>query len=489
METREVFKSGRGIWRVILIVAAMAMTAGAITAAALSMNRLVADLQTAAEHQSRLSHVQQRVMALSYRMTDATERAVRGDRAAIERHDRLNTQLDNALTDLVTLSADSLTEGGLAGDREAYLAIEDVAVAFAKRGDLERAQSMLDDEYRTLKLAYIGQLEATLDVAAEVMEAELERAQDMAYAMTGVGALVMLVIIGLWVGVAYDSHTQNRKLSIARHALQTHNSRLERAVEKRTRDLERAKEKAEEANRAKSEFLATMSHEIRTPLNGVLGMTGALKRTEMSNAQMGMLDVVEESGQTLLALLNDVLDLSRIEAGQVELEETIFAIETLATHAATLFQPMAEEKHLALKVEVEESAQGLWLGDTLRLRQILHNLLSNAMKFTTEGGVTGRIYEENAALVIAVTDTGIGISQDRLQAIFDRFTQADNSTTRKFGGSGLGLTITRKLAQVMNGDIEVESVEGEGSTFRARLGLARPTEQQIADMPAAEQAA
>ncbi len=489
METKEVFKSGRGIWRFTLIVAAMAMTAAAITAAALSMNQLVADLQTAAEHQSRLSHVQQRVMALSYRMTDATERAVRGDRAAIERHDRLNTQLDNALTDLVTLSADNLGGGGLAEDREAYLAIEDVAVAFAKRGDLQRAQEMLDDEYRTLKLAYISQLETTLDVAAEVMETELARAQDMAYTMTGIGALVMLAIIGLWVGVAYDSHTQNRKLTIARQALQTHNTRLERAVEERTRDLADAKEKAESANRAKSDFLATMSHEIRTPLNGVLGMTGALKRTEMSEMQMGMLDVVQESGQTLLALLNDVLDLSRIESGQVELEETVFGVETLAAHAATLFQPMAAEKGLTLDVSVEENAQGFWVGDTLRLRQILHNLLSNAMKFTTDGGVSGRIYEEDELLVIAVTDTGIGISQDRLQAIFDRFTQADNSTTRKFGGSGLGLTITRKLAQVMGGDIEVESVEGEGSTFRARLALKHPTDQQIAEMADAEQAA
>lgn len=489
METREVFDNGRGIWRFALIVAAMAMTAAAITAAALSMNRLVADLQTAAEHQSRLSHVQQRVMALSYRMTDATERAVRGDKAAIERHDRLNTQLDNALTDLVTLSADNLGDGTLAEDREAYLAIEDVAVAFAKRGDLQRAQNMLDDEYRTLKLAYIGQLEATLDEAAELMESELERAQDMAYAMTGIGALVMLVIIGLWIGVAYDSHTQNRKLSIARQALQTHNSRLERAVEKRTRDLAQAKEKAEAANRAKSDFLATMSHEIRTPLNGVLGMTGALKRTEMSDAQMGMLDVVEESGRTLLALLNDVLDLSRIEAGQVELEETVFSVEALAAHSATLFQPMAEEKGLTLEVSVDESAQGYWLGDTLRLRQILHNLLSNAMKFTAEGGVSGRVYEDDGALVIAVSDTGIGISEDRLKAIFDRFTQADNSTTRKFGGSGLGLTITRKLAQIMGGDIEVESVEGEGSTFRARLTLKRPTRQQVAEMSEADEAA
>lgn len=476
MTITEVFSGGRSALRLALMFSALVITVAAVGGAAFGMNRLVSDLQRAAEHQARLSTIQREVMALSYGMTDAVQRAVEGDRDAIERHDELGRQLDDALTALLALSIDDAgaqIEQQLNDEREAYLALEDVAVAFARRGDLDRAEAMLDGNYRDLKLIYTDRLDEALDYAASIMDNELERARGTATALTVSGGVVLLVIAALWSLVAFDASAQHRKLLVARRALQSHNDRLERAVAERTADLESAKEHAEQANRAKSEFLATMSHEIRTPLNGVIGMAGALKRTELQDSQFKMIEVVESSGQTLLAILNDVLDLSRIESGQVELEEAPFEVDEVAGAASALFAPLALEKNLQFDIRIDPDARGVWIGDALRLRQVLHNLLSNAMKFTAEGSVIGQIRAQDGHLVVEVADTGIGISQDRQDAIFERFTQADNSTTRKYGGTGLGLAITRKIATLMGGQVELESEEGKGSTFRARLKLKR----------------
>ncbi len=236
--------------------------------------------------------------------------------------------------------------------------------------------------------------------------------------------------------------------------------------------LVQAKDAAEAANRAKSTFLATMSHEIRTPLNGVLGMAQAMAAEDLSAPQRERLDVIRQSGETLLAILNDVLDLSKIEAGKLELEAGEFDVGDLARGAHAAFGAVAQRKGLAFALTVEPDARGVYRGDATRVRQILYNLVSNALKFTEAGEVAVSVARDGGDLRLTVSDTGIGIPSDRLASLFQKFEQADASTTRRYGGTGLGLAICRELAQLMGGTIDAASAPGEGTTFIAVLPLA-----------------
>ena len=237
--------------------------------------------------------------------------------------------------------------------------------------------------------------------------------------------------------------------------------------------LLQAKEEAEAATRAKSAFLATMSHEIRTPLNGVLGMAQAMVRDELSERQRERLEVVRHSGESLLAILNDVLDLSKIEAGKLELEQTEFEIAELARAAHATFAATAQAKGLVFELKVDRGARGVYVGDTVRVRQILSNLVSNALKFTDQGGVKVTVGRHRGALTLTVSDTGIGIPAEKLFSLFHKFEQADASTTRRYGGTGLGLAICRDLAEMMGGAITAQSKLGEGATFTVELPLKR----------------
>jgi signal transduction histidine kinase/AmiR/NasT family two-component response regulator len=235
------------------------------------------------------------------------------------------------------------------------------------------------------------------------------------------------------------------------------------------RALVQAKEEAEAANKAKSAFLATMSHEIRTPLNGVLGMAQAMAMGELTDQQRGRLDVIRQSGESLLAILNDVLDLSKIEAGKLELEQAEFDISDLAKGAHATFAAIAENKGLKFRLKVEPAARGTYLGDSVRVRQILYNLVSNALKFTDKGEVNVTVGRRRGVLRLSVKDTGIGVPPEKLANLFQKFEQADASMTRRYGGTGLGLAICRDLAQLMGGAIGAESTPGEGSTFWVTL--------------------
>jgi signal transduction histidine kinase/AmiR/NasT family two-component response regulator len=236
--------------------------------------------------------------------------------------------------------------------------------------------------------------------------------------------------------------------------------------------LSEALEAAEAANAAKSAFLATMSHEIRTPLNGVLGMAQAMAAESLSDSQRERLAVIQGSGEALLAILNDVLDLSKIEAGRLELVPTEFDLSALVHGASSAFAAIAEGKGLAFEVELD-AARGRYRGDPVRLRQILHNLISNALKFTDRGEVRVCAERRSDMLEIRVSDTGMGITEANLSRLFQKFVQLDSSATRRVGGSGLGLAICQELAALMHGEITVTSEAGRGSCFTARLPLPR----------------
>jgi signal transduction histidine kinase/DNA-binding NarL/FixJ family response regulator len=233
-----------------------------------------------------------------------------------------------------------------------------------------------------------------------------------------------------------------------------------------------ARIQAEHAAAAKAEFLAVMSHEIRTPMNGVMGMTQALASTKLEAPQRKMLEVIQESGDTLLALLNDILDMSKIEAGKLELEEIAFAPERLLQSARDLFDERASQKGLQIVTKIDEGADVWRMGDPARLRQVVFNLVSNAIKFTQSGQVSLDLSRnEQGAMVVRVTDTGIGIPEQRLAQLFAKFTQADSSHTRVYGGTGLGLSIAKAIIEAMHGTIEVASEIGVGSVFTVTVPL------------------
>lgn len=274
------------------------------------------------------------------------------------------------------------------------------------------------------------------------------------------------------------------------------NTNLERTIEKRTMSLKEAKEEADAANSAKTDFLASMSHEIRTPLNGILGIAQLLEDSPLDVDQKNKLNVLLSSSQNLLSLVNDILDMSKIESGLMEVENKAFDFQEMLKVTTASFVTLAKDKNLYFKIRTELQIPEMMCSDELRIRQILNNLLSNALKFTEKGGITLSISWRadkakldqptsqmgQSLLSIIVEDTGAGIAEERLPFIFDEFTQADSSISRKFGGTGLGLSIITKLTELMGGSIEATSTFGQGSIFTVSLPV-QQMEIQAIDVP------
>ncbi len=307
-------------------------------------------------------------------------------------------------------------------------------------------------------LEYLAELETRLRTgeAFENYRGELKvRRKDGSIAWTEVTASPLLDANGAlveFVGVTRD--VSERK----RHEL----------------ELERAREGAEAANQAKSEFLSNMSHEIRTPMNGIIGMAQLLGYTRLTDEQQEYLSAIRSSSDVLMALINDVLDLSKIESGKIELEQRDFSLQECLRDVIRTQAALIDEKGLNMVTDIAPGVPDNLIGDQLRLKQILINLLGNAVKFTHKGeiriAVTAMERSDSIALLkLSVTDSGIGISPEAMSKIFEPFVQADGSNTRKYGGTGLGLSICTRLVNLMGGTIRVESVEGGGSTFTITL--------------------
>ncbi|MGB5534658.1 MAG: response regulator [Thiogranum sp.] len=438
---------------------------------------------TTAQHMFHVQELRGRIVHLDEILTMSARMAVAtGDLKWEQRYRRFEGKLDAAIQDAITLVPDA--GGGTEQTGAANVALvemENSAFRLIRQGELEASREILfGDEYARQKAIYAGGMEVLGDELASSADAALRAQRNrILVQLFSISVVILILVVGWLVVIRILHHWRNELARSHRHLVDL-NRDLDRKVMERTASLQRATEVAKQANNAKSEFLANMSHELRTPMNAILGYSEMLIEEAEDVGQDGFipdLQKVNQAGNHLLALINDVLDLAKIESGRMEAFGEDLDVGSLIDQVVGTTQPLMGNNNNQFTIERGEQL-GTAHQDITKLRQSLLNMLSNAAKFTHEGTVTLRAAREKADgvdwLTFSVSDTGIGIPADKLEHVFEAFSQADSSTTRDYGGTGLGLPISRRFCQMLGGDLTVRSNVGEGTTFTMRVPVLLP---------------